>query len=310
MFTLSAPGKTFLSGEYLALKGGPAVVLSLAPRFRLKVRRGQGHSPFHPESPAGKLVAQHPEVFAGLDLEFVNPYNQGGFGGSTAEFLLANALVQFGPGAWTEHQFDLDVRRALSDYRDLHKDHAVKPSGADLVAQSCGWVTGFDRRGGKIQVFAWPFPHLGFMTFATGLKVATHEHLKDLVGRIEAQPDLFEALETPAQVVWDSFVKRSEGQFLVGMNDFNRALEAMGLVNETVAEKTRLLKQVNGVRVVKGCGALGADVVLAVYDRRELRENELIAFARTLNLRPIANESDLSHGLDKDPADIQTEKPL
>ena len=34
---LSAPGKTFLVGEYVALAGGPSIVLATEPRFELRV---------------------------------------------------------------------------------------------------------------------------------------------------------------------------------------------------------------------------------------------------------------------------------
>lgn len=315
MYSLSVPGKTFLCGEYLALRGGPSLVLATEPRFRLKISKlssadfsadssanlslAEVQHPFHPQSPAGLYIAKFADAYRGYQLRFENPYNQGGFGGSTAEYLLVKAMHQFGAGLFTEHQLDLDVRQALSDYQALHADAELKPSGADLVGQSCGWITAFDRRSGRIQIFSWPFAHLGFVLFKTGLKIATHEHLKTLT-----EPEFFEKLELlnePCQKVWDAFAKVSEGQFLIGMNEVTRQLEDLGLQDNDVKAKTQRLRRVPGIRVAKGCGALGADVALLVFDRREIRRQEVIEAAQREGLVAVATEQNLSAGIEKDP---------
>lgn len=312
MISLSAPGKTFLCGEYLALRGGPSVVLSTAPRFQLRVSKkldaskfeeskvAATGSVFHEQSPAGHLLAQYPEFFAKYEMDFKNPYGQGGFGGSTAEFLLLKAVHQFGDGLWTEHQLDLDVRAVLSEYRELHKDKVLKPSGADLVGQACGAITGFDRRAGRIQLFRWSFPHLGFVLFATGLKVPTHEHLSQFSA--ESELEQFEALDQPCQKVWDALSISSEGQFLIGLNEVSRQLEILGLQDDKILARARSFRAVPGVRAAKGCGALGADVMLVVFDRREIRQVEVIERGESWGLKPVATEAHLTGGLEKDPA--------
>lgn len=306
MLSLSAPGKTFLCGEYLALNGGPSLVLATEPRFRLTIAKSLVTShPFHPESPAGQFIASHPEFYEGFELKFENPYGTGGFGGSTAEFLLVKAMHQFGPGLRTEHQLDLDVRAAWNAYRELHTGRDIKPSGADLVGQACGFVTAFERRSGRIQIFSWPFQNLGFALFKTSIKLATHEHLND--GALLELADQFETLEPPCQKVWDALAKGSEGQFLIGLNEVGRILEKLKLQAEPVLLKTQKLRGIAGIRAAKGCGAMGADVVVVVFDRREIRREEVIDAGKALDLVPVASEIGLAAGFEKDPAVLQKE---
>ena len=74
---LSVPSKTFLLGEYVALNGGPAIVLCTAPRFELRVEKNSSHAKYeniHPQSPAGKLIAKN-SFYQKYDLHFIDPYH-------------------------------------------------------------------------------------------------------------------------------------------------------------------------------------------------------------------------------------------
>ena len=60
-YHLSVPSKTFIVGEYIALKGGPTLILSTNPRFELKATSSNPYFSdieklAHPDSPAGKLI--------------------------------------------------------------------------------------------------------------------------------------------------------------------------------------------------------------------------------------------------------------
>lgn len=305
LITLSAPGKSFLCGEYLALVGGPSLILATGPRFQLKVRKASGEggatSPFHPEGPAGMFIQKHPDFFRKYQLEFNNPYSVGGFGASTAEYLMVRALCQFGEGLTTEHQLDLDVRQALVDYRDLHLGRELPPSGADMVGQACGWVTAFERRSGRIQVFPWSFHNLGFALFSTGTKLPTHEYLASVRPTQDAAfLQSLERLDEPCQKIWDSFYRGAEGQFLIGLNEVSRRLEDLGLQTERTRAACAGLREMPGLRAAKGCGAMGADVILVVYDKREARPREVIDFAHSLGLEFRASQEDLQPGLESD----------
>ena len=57
LVTLEIPSKTFLIGEYLALKGTSSLILSSGPGFQVAV--GEGTSDFVPESPAGQFLQKN-----------------------------------------------------------------------------------------------------------------------------------------------------------------------------------------------------------------------------------------------------------
>lgn len=294
-YSLSVPGKTFLCGEYVALQGGACLLLATEPRFRLKVTRGgRAPFPFHADSPAGMFYKKHLTAFEGFSFEFENPYGSGGFGGSTAEFLLLKAFHDLKATLQTESQLDLDLKSTLDDFRALHSDVNNPPSGADLVAQACGQITAFERRSGKIQVFSWPFPHLSWALFSTGRKLATHDHLRGL-----SLPPV-EHLEEPVHRVWESLMRVSEGQFVIGLNEFARRLAEAKLQDPETLKITGEMQKITGVRVAKGCGAMGVDTVFVLFDVREVHLADILAKAKSMNLVYRASETNLSAGLTKD----------
>ena len=61
------PAKTFLVGEYLALTGGPSIILTTTPCFELRQCNNLGLHGVHPESPAGRLWAQYTPKDLGLN---------------------------------------------------------------------------------------------------------------------------------------------------------------------------------------------------------------------------------------------------
>ncbi len=294
-FSLSVPGKTFLCGEYVALQGGACLLLATEPRFRLKVSEGGGKPfPFHLASPAGLFYQQNKENFEGYSFEFENPYGAGGFGGSTAEFLLLKAFHDLKATLKTEAQLDLDLKSTLDDFRALHSNLNNPPSGADLVAQACGQITAFERRSGRIQVFSWPFPHLAWALFSTGRKLATHEHLRDL------KLPTIEKLEEPVHRVWEALMRVSEGQFVIGLNEFGRLLAQAHLQDPETLKITSAMQKWSGVRVAKGCGAMGVDTIFVLFDVREVHRGDILEKAKNLGLKFRASDSSLSGGLAKD----------
>lgn len=284
-----------MCGEYVALQGGACLLLATEPRFRLKVTAGgKTVSPFHNDSPAGMFFKKNIAAFEEYSFEFENPYGGGGFGGSTAEFLLLKAFHDLKATLRTESQLDLDLKSTLNDFRSLHSDVNNPPSGADLVAQACGQITAFERRSGKIQVFSWPFPHLSWALFSTGRKLATHDHLRGL-----KLPSI-EHLEEPVHRVWESLMRVSEGQFVIGLNEFATRLADAKLQDPETLKLTGQMQKWNGVRVAKGCGAMGVDTIFVLFDVREVHLPDILAKAKTLNLQFRASEANLSGGLAKD----------
>jgi mevalonate kinase len=289
---LSVPGKSFLAGEYLALKGGPSLIFASRPRFQLQVSDGHGKVVgIHPDSPAGTLVRDHQSYFKNHDLEFVDPHaGRGGWGASTAQFLTAFALNEWRDSSELENLKSLSITRLLDHYwQYAWNGQGLRPSGADLVAQYKGTLTLFDRESGLINSYQWPFANIDFALIPTGQKLATHEHLRNLTDFDESP------LRSTVSALQQSLQNGDSAGFVSGIHDTGAALAKLGFVAEKTSALLQQLAKIPSVLAVKGCGALGADVMLAVFERSS-RE----AFAesvRALGLSIAATSEDLSHGL-------------
>lgn len=307
MLGLSVPSKTFLCGEYLALQGGPAVILATDPRFSLKVASKAGlgatredssftATQFHKDSAAGKFLAARPSLTENYLFDFKAPV-EGGFGGSSAEFVLLSAFEQLKSPLNTESQLDLDLKKTLSDYHLVHETDVIKPSGADIVGQAQGFVTAFNRKAGRIQTFGWGFPNLQFAVFRTGRKLATHDHLKSL----NLGTTAVEKLEASCFQVWEGLNQISESHLAVGLTEFALGLDTLGLQDPGTMKVTKELRKLSGVRAVKGCGAMGVDAILVLFDHREVHLSEVQKAALGHGLQYFANQDNLTKGLQKDP---------
>ena len=135
-------------------------------------------SAFHPDSPAGRLLALARPVAAVTSFEFTDPLaGEGGFGASTAQFALVYGVLAERLG------WDLSPRAVRRVYRELMSGEKLPPSGADLVAQLTGGVVAFDAARETVHVRSvsstdwgrscWWFSAAG----QAGRKVPTHEHL-------------------------------------------------------------------------------------------------------------------------------------
>lgn len=288
----SIPGKTFLAGEYLALQGGPTLVFLSYPLFEMEVTKGTGQLlGIHPDSPAGLLISKHTEYFRHFDLRFQDAYaGRGGFGASTAQFLAVYALWLYKEAHHQDMEKLLDFKHLLETYYECAwNGQGQRPSGADLVGQLKGALTFFEKRQGLISVKSWPFADLEFSIVHTGHKVATHEHLKKL--------PTFDAtnLEKSFAVIKDAFEKQDSDFFVEGVRSYQSALQGLGF---TCPETLALLEKINnisGVLAAKGCGALGADVVLVITKKDHAAG--LKAFCAQENLSILSSSEKNSGGL-------------
>ena len=86
VFELMVPSKTFLLGEYVALKGScPVLVLTTEKYFKLFVGLNSAQKidvqGIHMESPAGKLIKSNVDFYKNYAIKFIDPYpSLGGFG--------------------------------------------------------------------------------------------------------------------------------------------------------------------------------------------------------------------------------------
>jgi hypothetical protein len=288
---LSVPGKSFLAGEYLALKEGPCLIFNSNPRFELLARPGTGQfKGLHPDSPAGKLIHAQSEYFQNLDLEFIDPHQgRGGWGASTAQFLAAFVLNEWRESCELETLKSLSVSRLLDSYwKYSWNGQGTRPSGADLVAQYKGSLTLFEKRSGLMSVYQWPFADIDVAFIATGQKVATHEHLQSLGNFDES------GLQAAMVILQKSLQTGDSVLFVEGLRNAGRALQELGFVADATQRLITSLQAVAGVLAVKGCGALGADVVLAVFEKKERLTLE--AALHRLGLEVTAFSENLSRG--------------
>ncbi len=281
---ISVPGKVFLLGEYAVLTGAPAWVTAVAPRFEWLAPGADGASPrsagFHPESPAGRLLASRGKAeFAG---RFVDPWEgRGGFGGSTAEF----AVVAWSEGVRGATEAWLEYRALSAGQPDLRR-----PSGADLVAQWEGGTVEWNPASERVTPLSETlrdFPVLMFSaTHLPNRKTVTHSHLETLASATLSFDSLLPSLE-----------RARDGAGAGDWREVGRAFSAyadslahLGLESPVVRNERLALSRHPGVIGAKGCGSLQTDAMLVVVESLVGPATEkVIAFAeRECSLRLLA----------------------
>lgn len=290
MISISVPSKTFLLGEYVALKGGPALILSTELRFEL-IATNQEHEAsksqdIHPESPAGKLIAQNPDFYQHYHMRFIDPYQGlGGFGASSAQFVMVEALKHHVQS--TEIQ-DVEL---LKGYEKVAWDgKGLAPSGADIIAQRHGGLCYFHKVENKVQIFSWPFTDLDYCLIHTGNKLATHQHLKQLTTINTSY------LEEIVHGGVTSLEKSDSKRFIEAINQYAQALQSQGFVAKQTQKILQHLSSNPEILAAKGCGALGSDVVLILFNRS--RKKNVISWIKQKNLHVIVYGHHLAKGLE------------
>jgi len=271
----SAPGKVFLLGEYAVLAGAPALVAAVPPRFRLS------SSPFpysietvfHPESPAGRWCRAHGNAGS---WQFSDPARgAGGFGASTAQFLLAAASE--GHSDW---------RNLWAEYRSLHaRSSGTPPSGADLVAQTLGGVVEFHpsekpeafQRSGSLERISIAVIQASSQP---GRKTATHSHL------LELAPAVLERIRSELQPLLDralpAFARGDAPAFAASLGLYAEILARFDLEVAPARSDREAICAFPGILGAKGTGALQSDALIAVFDPARL---DLPAFRAFLAAR-------------------------
>lgn len=280
MFELSVGSKIFLVGEYQVLQEGSAFLTVIEPRFKMLAHEGSGKLLGIPQgSPAFVYHQQEQDFFKSWDMEFVDPHDgRGGFGASTAQVALLNGFKDSVESVKSHAQVVLDLKKIHQKYLELVRPvSGPSPSGADLLGQLQGGLVELNIQTGKIQKHAWPFADLQVYFFATGKKQATHEHLKKIVlshtpinngndhGISGEKPrDKLTELTRIYNRSIESFYQRDEKTFIDAINDYHDELNKLGWVATETLSWLADLREIEGIRAVKGCGAMGADVIAVV----------------------------------------------
>ena len=252
------PAKTFLLGEYVAMGGGPAIVLTTSPCFDVSLSKKPGCYGIHEDSPAGVFWsrAAHHE-----GLLWSDPYQgRGGMGASSAQFLgayLADAHRQ---------KKMLSSKTMLDEYMAVAwSGEGRRPSGYDVLAQASHGCVFIHQEDARYASYAWDFHDLAFILVHTGQKLATHDHLKHV-----QLPESMASLTSLVLLARDAFQRSDSGQLIDVVNAYQAELSRMHLVAPRTQEQLDRLAQEPHVLAMKGCGAMGADVLLLLVPSERL----------------------------------------
>jgi mevalonate kinase len=286
---LSCPSKTFLIGEYAALQGFPALILNTFPRFELLLEQtGTTEiSIFHKDSPAGRWLRERAPLLEGWKMTFTDPHNgRGGFGASSAQFLLSHCATTFLQISEEKAREGFDMQAVWNDFQVLSQN----ASGYDVLAQSVGGVAHVETGGWILQNLPWKFQDLMFSIVRTGGKTQTHVHIREIAG--EEFADLGE-ISTAACV---AFEEGQQAVFLAKIKEFSDHLSERGLIDPLTVEILDDANRNLQLKAVRGCGALGADTILFIYTPEQ--QTAVKEFIARRQLEVVAETQDLAHGID------------
>ncbi len=252
------PAKTFLLGEYVALQGGPAIVLTTTPCFEVGVSREQTCSAIHPDSPAGLLWTKSN---SDSQLTWYDPYQGiGGLGASSAQFL--GAYRSLGLQQRSKKDTLLDAYWACS----WQAKKGIRPSGYDVLAQDSSGCVYINHHVVSAS-YPWPFRDMAFILLHTGDKLPTHDHLQSIssIRLTNAMTSLISTVLSGKE----AFERADSTQLIDAVQAYHQTLTLLDLVADRTQKQLACLKRDLDVLACKGCGAMGADVlfVLVPSDR-------------------------------------------
>lgn len=247
------PAKTFLLGEYAAVVGASAIILTTAPCFELALTDDHSMQGIHPDSPAGQWWAHHRISSQGVSWH--DPYKgKGGLGASSAQFLgvyLASCrLLHVEPSP-----------KALLDayYQCAWRGEGLRPSGYDLLAQSQNRCVYINREQQVLKSYEWPFKDISFLLLHSGQKLATHYHLRNM-----SLPPAINQLAATVELAQAAFEQVNSAELVKAINTYQQQLSNFHLVAPHSLEHIQIFNSQPDVLAAKGCGALGADVLLLI----------------------------------------------
>ncbi|QMT60816.1 hypothetical protein [Legionella sp. PC997] len=263
------PAKTFLLGEYAAVAQASAFLITTAPCFELTFTKQENHSGIHPESPAGLWWQQQNLE---QNLVWKDPYaGRGGLGASSAQF-----LASYLAGCFIKNTIPNLDQMLKAYYASSWTGKGLRPSGYDVMAQSQQGCVYINKQHNIMKSYDWPFHDLSFFLIHTGVKLATHHHLQatDL-------PDQIDYLSLLVDEAKQAFEHTNSQKLIRTINLYHQKLAELNLVAEHSLKIISEFKQEPEILAIKGCGALGADVLLLI--------------SATKNAQSLANKLKMHH---------------
>lgn len=254
------PAKTFLVGEYVALQGGPALVLTTTPYFQVNLEKSNAACDFPINSPAYNLWKDYLSSYD-FALRWQDPYHGlGGMGASSAQFLgayYARCYIKNHPILREE---------LLADYfKYAWNGEGIIPSGYDVIAQSMRDCVYIEGKRKTYESFVWPFANLGYILLHTGKKQATHTYLQ----KLDALDDL-DKLTFISKNACEACKTRDSSNFVKAINDYYFTLCELNLVAQHTLDMVEVLKREKSILAAKGCGALASDIILLLVENDKL----------------------------------------
>lgn len=275
MIDAQCGGKVILFGEYAVIEGGPALVVSCEPSFKItatpvgSINQRAGRHPFADQSPAGLFLNSCRPKWEQYDLQWDDPYQTPiGVGSSSAQFVLSINVVRRIQGLRP-----MSLEQVLDLYwNTVGSTQGLRPSGADVAAQYKGGALVFSNRPVKCDELGAPEWSSQFLLAFTGIKAKTHEHLIQLCQRgfpreFSLMLDQLNALTLRAQDLWTTPHADKFGEL---MNEYQAILEHNIDSPAEYRKKISALQNSAGVLGAKGCGAQGGDCVLVLADSQDL----------------------------------------
>lgn len=258
----SIPAKTFLVGEYAALKEQSAILLTTTPCFELRTAAEPGLHGIHPESPAGRWWSICDLQDSGFT--WYDPYHGlGGMGASSAQFLAVYEACAHLRGQTVTQE------TLLQDYWSLAAGQTgIRPSGYDVLAQRSQGCVYLNRQTNKQLSYTWSFSDLGFILLHTKRKIATHEHLQTLVLN-HITDDLSDLVE----YAHSAFIDQSSYHLVEAVKAYQQILSEQGWVAEHSLDCIRRLYQDTDALAIKACGAMGSDVLLLLIKQHQMADH-------------------------------------
>lgn len=282
------PAKTFLLGEYAALEGASALLVSTVPCFELTLNHHQQptETTIHPDSPAG--LWWNKQQFSDYTLYFVDPYEGcGGLGASSAQFIgayLASSYVKKNPPKL--------IAMLEAYYECAWNGQGSRPSGYDVIAQTQYGCVFINKQKEQLHSYAWNFNDLSFILIHTGIKLATHHHLQE--ANLNLPTDELSAIVDKAK---EALEQSNSNLFVESINDYHHQLNNLNLVASHSLELIKKLRTYPEVLAIKGCGALGADIILIISLKTKIAS--LKKRLLSLNKKILASEVDLTQKMHK-----------
>ena len=255
----SVPAKTFLVGEYVALTAGPALLLTTTPCFELSLTTEHQLLDIAAGSPAGRWWLRH-QFSSGL--RWYDPYQGcGGMGASSAQFIATYLACC----SFQSQKPSLDTM--LEAYYQCAWDgKGLKPSGYDVIAQTYYGCVYINQKQKCTHPYSWVFEELALTLVHTGIKLATHHHLA--LATLPSETALKSLSET-VELAKKAFEEQESDWLIQAVNQYHNQLINLDLVAPHTIELIVNYRRYPEVLAIKGCGALGSDVLLILSTKEQ-----------------------------------------